>query len=218
MGAALKDLYFIKICSIESSLIMLCRASHSVHGGGTSWILRFFSKPSPTTKTDALPWVPRPHLKMKPLIWKTNHPLKDETLFHEMIPRKSTIINNLKSLLKKYVWRSSFLVNLEDCRLIAGNFTIRWTPSQVFFDKILSSAHAPPMFWLKFPHVCNTCGKPYYEHKGCSNQRCPDKDFYTKIFFISARCCLQYIYIYIYIYGISFRIDSLHRECSIEQK
>ena len=151
MGAALKDLYFIKICSIESSLIMLCRASHSVHGGHPPNLTIFF-KTLPPTKTDELAWVPRPHLKMKPPIWKTNHPLKDETLFHEMIPRKSTIINNLKSLLKKYVWRSSFLVNLEACRLIAGNFTIRWTPSQVFFDKILSSAHAPPMFWLKSPH------------------------------------------------------------------
>ena len=47
---------------------------------------------------------------------------------------------------------SSFLVNLEACRLIAGNFFIKWTPSQVFFDSILSSPLAPPMFWLKRPH------------------------------------------------------------------
>ena len=50
------------------------------------------------------------------------------------------------------MWRSSFLVNLEACRLIAGNFTIKWTPSKVFFDGILSSSHAPPMFWLKPSH------------------------------------------------------------------
>ena len=51
------------------------------------------------------------------------------------------------------MWRSSFLVNLQACRLIAGNFTIKWTPSQVFFDKILSSPHAPLMFWLKPPSI-----------------------------------------------------------------
>ena len=47
------------------------------------------------------------------------------------------------------MWRSSFLVNLEGCRLIAGNFTIKWTTSQVLFNSILSSLHASPMFWLK---------------------------------------------------------------------
>ena len=39
------------------------------------------------------------------------------------------------------MWRSSFLANLQSCRLIASNFAIKWTPSQVFFDSILS----PPM-------------------------------------------------------------------------
>ena len=47
------------------------------------------------------------------------------------------------------MWRSSFLVNLEACRLVAGNFTIKWTHSQVFFDSMLSSLHAPLMLWLK---------------------------------------------------------------------
>ena len=42
--------------------------------------------------------------------------------------------------------RSSFLVNLQACRLIAGNFTIKWTPSQVFFNRILS---LPPCIDLK---------------------------------------------------------------------
>ena len=51
------------------------------------------------------------------------------------------------------MWRSSFLVNLQACRLIAGNFTIKWTPPQVFFDSILSSPHAPLMFWLKPPLI-----------------------------------------------------------------
>ena len=69
------------------------------------------------------------------------------------------------------MWRSLFLVHLESCRLIGGNFTIKLTPSQVFFDSILSSPHAPPCFDLSTPpikfrgaprltHVRNTCGKP----------------------------------------------------------
>ena len=49
------------------------------------------------------------------------------------------------------MWRSSLLVNLEDCRIIADKFTIKWTLSQIFFDNILSSPHAPSMFWLKPP-------------------------------------------------------------------
>ena len=44
-----------------------------------------------TIKTNVTPWVATSHLKMKP------PPLKCEAPFHEIIPRKSTIINNLKS-------------------------------------------------------------------------------------------------------------------------
>ena len=53
------------------------------------------------------------------------------------------------------MWRSSFLVNLQACRLIAGNFTIKWTPSQVFFDNILSS---PLMYSLctNYALFCNS--------------------------------------------------------------
>ena len=56
---------------------------------------------NPPIKTDANP-PPPPHLKMKPLDLKNNPPppfppLKREVSFHEMIPRKSTINNNLKS-------------------------------------------------------------------------------------------------------------------------
>ena len=36
------------------------------------------------------------------------------------------------------MWRSSFLVNLKACRLTAGSFTNIWTPSQVFFSRILN--------------------------------------------------------------------------------
>ena len=55
--------------------------------------------------------------------------------------------------LAKYVWGSSFLVHLQAFRLMAGNFTIKWTPSQVFLDSILSSLHAPLLFWLKPPSI-----------------------------------------------------------------
>ena len=115
-------------------------------------IITIFFKTLPSPKL-MLPHDP-PHLKMKP-------PLKRETPFYEMIPRKSTINYNLNlaKILEKCVWRSSFLVNLQACRIIAGNFTIKWTPSQVFFDRILSPPHAPPMYWAP-PHVLNTCGKP----------------------------------------------------------
>ena len=70
------------------------------------------------------------------------------------------------------MWRSSFLVNLQPCRLIVGNFTIKWTLPQLFFDSISSPPpHALPMFWLKSPlpsikfwkappNVLKTCGKP----------------------------------------------------------
>ena len=60
--------------------------------------------------------------------------------------------SNLAKIPEKYVWRSSFLANLEACRLIAGNFSIKWTPSQAVFGSILSSLHVSPMFWLKPPH------------------------------------------------------------------
>ena len=52
---------------------------------------------NPPIKTDAPPWG-TPPLKMKPPSFEKQTPLlKREAPFHEMIPRKSTIINNLKS-------------------------------------------------------------------------------------------------------------------------
>ena len=62
---------------------------------------------NPSIKTDALPWgapplkneAPSP-LKNNPLPLPPTPPpprLKRETPFHEMIPRKTTINNNLKS-------------------------------------------------------------------------------------------------------------------------
>ena len=140
-------------------LLSLCRVSHS--GGATPHPTIFFNPPPPI-KTDARHGVHPPFKNEAPHL-KNKHPapLKRETPFHEMIPRKSTINYNLNlaKILEKCVWRSSFLVNLQACRIIAGNFTIKWTPSQVFFDRILSPPHAPPMYWAP-PHVLNTCGKP----------------------------------------------------------
>ena len=60
----------------------------------------FFRKPSPS-KPMSLPMGRTPYSKMKSHIWKTTPPapppLKRNAPFHEMIPRKSKINNNLKS-------------------------------------------------------------------------------------------------------------------------
>ena len=50
-------------------------------------------------KKELPPGHPLPHLKVKPTHLKNKPPtpLKRETPFHEMIPRKITINNNLKS-------------------------------------------------------------------------------------------------------------------------
>ena len=54
---------------------------------------------NPTTKTNAPHGAPPPPLKNEasPTSEKQTHPLKHELPFHEMIPRKTTINNNLKS-------------------------------------------------------------------------------------------------------------------------
>ena len=68
-----------------------CRVSHSGGHGGHPHISK------PPTKTDASHGAP-PHLKNEAPNLKNNpSPLKHETPFCEMIPRKSTINNNLKS-------------------------------------------------------------------------------------------------------------------------
>ena len=60
----------------------------------------FFEPSSPPHQNWCPPWgaPPPPHLKMKPApSEKQTLPLKREAPFHEMIPRKSTINNILKS-------------------------------------------------------------------------------------------------------------------------
>ena len=85
----------------------------------------------------------------------------------------------IAKILEKYV-QSSFSVNFQARWLIADNFTNTYTPSQVFFNTILSppcSPHAltqapltPIKFWRASPsspppspHVLNMvyCGKPW---------------------------------------------------------
>ena len=75
------------------------RVSHS--GGGMGGVLPpsydFFRNPRPPAKPILPPWSTPPHLKRKPHLKNKASPLKRETLFHEMIPRKSTITNHFKS-------------------------------------------------------------------------------------------------------------------------
>ena len=77
------------------------RVSHSE--GGEAWVAHptiFFATPPPPIKIDGPPWGAPLHFKMKPPHLKNNlpsPPLKREAPFHEMILRKSTINNNLKS-------------------------------------------------------------------------------------------------------------------------
>ena len=78
------------------------RISHSGGGGGMgapTSILQFFSKPPPPHYQNWCRHELTPsHLKMKPPSdLKNNPPLKHETPFHEIIPRNSTINNNLQS-------------------------------------------------------------------------------------------------------------------------
>ena len=65
------------------------------------------------------------------------------------------------------MWRSLFLVNLQACRLIAGNFSIKWTPSQVFFDSVLSPPMLPPCIDLSPPHQVLKSPPPGFE-SSCS--------------------------------------------------
>ena len=114
----------------------------------------------PPIKTDA-PHGVLPHLQMKTPLKNKPSPLRCEAPFHEMIPRKSTN-NNLKSSWNpwKNVWRRSFLVNLQACRLIASNFNpcIDSSPPPI---KFWTASPYLPMRGGHSPHALNTCGKPW---------------------------------------------------------
>ena len=76
--------YLTKKILQNHGLIDGSRVSHSVGGGGHGGrphLTIFFEEPCPPLKND-----PPRHP-----IWKKITPLKHETLFHDMIPRKSTI-------------------------------------------------------------------------------------------------------------------------------
>ena len=78
------------------------------------------------------------------------------------------------------MWSSSLLLNLQDCRLIAGKCNIKWTPSQVFFKSTLSPPRLPTCIDLRplphqilksptSPHVLNTCRKTCINSKYDNN-------------------------------------------------
>ena len=129
------------------------RVSHSGGDGGHLPPSYDFVQKNPI-KTDAPPWGAPPHLKKKPSHLKTPPPpwtMKPPSRKRFL---ERTINNNLK-ILEKYVWRSSFLVNLQACRLIAGNFIIKWTPSQVFLNGILTPPSPPCLHTPKRIPGCN---------------------------------------------------------------
>ena len=113
----------------------LYRAFHSGgHGGRRPPLnLNFFSKTP--YQNQCHPMGCTPHLKLKPAHLKNKPPsptLKSEAPFHEMIPRKSTINNNLQV----FSWQLYYQMN---------SYTS-------IFRQHFKSPHAP--------HVLNTCGKP----------------------------------------------------------
>ena len=84
------------ITLLQVSPLCVCVCVWGGHGRAPLTILRFFEPPPPSKPMP--PMGHTPHLKMKlPLSEKQTLPLKREAPFHKMIPRKSTINNNLKS-------------------------------------------------------------------------------------------------------------------------
>ena len=64
--------------------------------GAPSDTTNFFQPPPPPIKTDVPSWGVAPLKNEARPSEKQTPPLKREALFHEMIPRKSTMNNNLK--------------------------------------------------------------------------------------------------------------------------
>ena len=126
-------------------------------GGALSYI--FFGNSHPLRQYWWFLWGTQPSLKNEAPRLRNKPPLPHWNMKHPSLKwflekAQYIITYDLAKILEKYVWRSSFLVNLQAFRLIAGNFTIKWTPSLVFFYNILSFPHAPLMFWLKPPSPC----------------------------------------------------------------
>ena len=130
------------------------RVSHSggAWGGGAPSILRFFSNPLPSPQNQCPPWA-SPHLKMKPPSSdKQTTPIETWIPVHEMISRKSTINNNLKSsenpwkiCVKKFIFSKfgGLLAYSQQLYYQMNSFT------GIFRQHKLP--HASPMFWCKPP-------------------------------------------------------------------
>ena len=153
------------------------RVSHSGRAwGGCPPSYNFFwtpPPPPPPTSKMMPPMGHPPPLKNKATPSEKQPPppinVKHSSMKWFLEKAQSIIIRNLAKILQKYVWRSSFLVHLHAYRLIAGNLTMKWTPSQLFFDSILNPNYAPPCidlspspikFW-RAPPPLNTCEKSW---------------------------------------------------------
>ena len=131
-------------------------------------ILQFFSNPPPI-KTDA-PHGAFPHLKMKPPPSEKYPPLKRETPFHEMIPRKSTLNKNSKICVKKFIFSKFAGLQAYSQQLYYQMNSFTGIFQQHFKSPMLppcidlSSPNqilksTPPLMGGTVPHVLNTCGK-----------------------------------------------------------
>ena len=107
-----------------------------------------------------------------PLTKMKSHLIEKQTLLigkppsRKRFPEKKQIITeNLAKILEKYKWRSSFLINLQTCRLLAGNFTNIWTPSQIVFNSILTPKPSPSCIYLN-PHPPPPCSQHLWETLG----------------------------------------------------
>ena len=134
------------------------------------------------------------------------------------------------------MWRSLFLVNLQTWRLTAGNFTVKLTPSLVFFDSIWSPPRpsiylSPPHQILKSPpsHVLNTCWKSWYIlHKLVSANFIACVCYfmiadynYTHTHTHTHKDIYIYMYIYIYVYSYSYSLRSwnnTHKLCNLPRQ
>ena len=130
--------------------------------GGNIITIFFEPQPPPPPPKAMLPHDPH-HLKMKP-------PLKHETPFHEMIPRKSAINNHLKSSQNLWEIRVKKFILSKFGGLQAYSWQLYYQMNS--FTGIFQQQHfkLPPCFDLSSspiklwgapsPYVFNTCGKP----------------------------------------------------------
>ena len=107
------------------------------------------SKPIPLNGAPPLPLKNEAHP-----IWKTPTPLKREVPFHEMIPRKNTLNNNLKSSKNpSKIWVKKFIFSkFASLQAYSRQLYYQMNSTTGIFNIILSPPpHASPMYWLKPP-------------------------------------------------------------------